>query len=389
MHSRILSTSMTHRSAMSVALLLGACLMLGACGGRSGGDSASQDGKGSAETDDKDKKDNKVPVEIVVAERRGITSSYSSTAALEARGEAQVVAKTSGVLLKLLAEEGDQVKAGQVLARLDSERPRLEVERAQAMLAKLESEYKRAKELFDRKLLAADAQERIRFDLDTQRAVFEMAKLELSYTQVVAPIDGVIAQRLVKEGNLIQNTQALFRIVDVNPLEAVLNVPERELAILRAGMPVSLSVDSSPGRTFDGEIARISPVIDPASGTFRVTCEFRDSSGELKPGMFGRIGVVYAQRDDALTVTREALIEGDGATAVFVIRDGKARRVTVQLGMLNGGLVEILQGVEEGDQVVTTGKVTLRDGVEVQILNGEPAAAIALGSSATDTGAAP
>jgi membrane fusion protein (multidrug efflux system) len=367
--------------------MLGLSLVLLACSGQGGSSSADSDSK-SADAKD-EKKDTKVPVEIVVAARRGITSSYSSTAALEARGEAQVVAKTSGVLLKLLAEEGDQVKAGQVLARLDSERPRLEVQRAQAMLAKLESEYKRAKELYDRKLLAADAQERIRFDLDTQRAVFEMAKLELSYTQIVAPIDGVIAQRMVKEGNLIQNSQALFRIVDTNPLEAVLNVPERELAILRAGMPVSLSVDSSPGRTFAGEIARISPVIDPASGTFRVTCEFRDGSGELKPGMFGRIGVVYAQRENALTVSREALIEGDGATAVFVIRDGKARRVPVQLGMLNGGLVEILQGVEEGDQVVTTGKVTLRDGVDVQVLNGEPAAAIAQGNAAAETGAAP
>lgn len=387
MHSQALIAPQPVRLLARPALMLGLSLMLLACSGQ-GGSAATDSGSGSAAGED-NKKDTKVPVEIVVVARRGITSSYSSTAALEARGEAQVVAKTSGVLLKLLAEEGDQVKAGQALARLDSERPRLELQRAQAMLAKLESEYKRAKELYDRKLLAADAQERIRFDLDTQRAVFEMAKLELSYTQVVAPIDGVIAQRLVKEGNLIQNNQALFRIVDVNPLEAVLNVPERELAILRAGMPVSLTVDSSPGRSFAGEIARISPVIDPASGTFRVTCEFRDGSGALKPGMFGRIGVVYAQRDNALTVSREALIEGDGATAVFVIRDGKARRVPVELGMLNGGLVEILQGVEEGDQVVTTGKVTLRDGVDVQILNAEPAAAIALGSSATDSGAAP
>lgn len=387
MHSQAPIAPQPVRLLARAALMLGLGLVLLACSGQ-GGSAAADSGSGSAAGKDT-KKDTKVPVEIVVVARRGITSSYSSTAALEARGEAQVVAKTSGVLLQLSAEEGDQVKAGQVLARLDAERPRLELQRAQAMLAKLESEYKRAKELYDRKLLAADAQERIRFDLDTQRAVFEMAKLELSYTQIVAPIDGVIAQRLVKEGNLIQNNQALFRIVDVNPLEAVLNVPERELAILRAGMPVSLTVDSSPGRSFAGEIARISPVIDPASGTFRVTCEFRDGSGELKPGMFGRIGVVYAQREDALTVSREALIEGDGATAVFVIRDGKARRVPVELGMLNGGLVEILQGVEEGDQVVTTGKVTLRDGVDVQILNAEPAAVIAQGSSAIDTGAAP
>lgn len=379
------------RRSLSLALLAAiAATSLVACGGKPAGDAAGSAAQASAEEGgEKKKEDPQVPVEVVVAARRGITSSYATTAALEARGEAQVVAKTSGVLLELLAEEGDRVKAGQVLARLDPDRPRLELQRAQAMLAKLESEYQRAKELYERKLLAADAHERLRFDLDTQRAAFEMAKLELSYTQVVAPIDGVIAQRLVKEGNLIQNSQSLFHIVDTDPLEAVLNVPERELAILRPGLPVSLTVDAAPGLRFEGSIARISPVIDPGSGTFRVTCEFRDGSGQLKPGMFGRINVVYAERADALTVTRESLIEGDGATSVFVIRDGKAERVPVTLGLLNGGLVEVLDGIEEGDQVVTTGKVTLRDGVKVQILNPAPSAAIAQGSSAADSSASP
>jgi membrane fusion protein, multidrug efflux system len=367
---------------------LTACLALGlaACGGGAKDPAAAGEAK---QAEAAKREEPQVPVEIVVAERRGITSAYASTAALEPRGEAQVVAKTSGVLLKLMVEEGDRVKAGQVLARLDPERPRLEVQRAQAMLAKLESEYQRAKELFERKLLAADAHERLRFDLDTQRAAYQMARLELSYTDVVAPIDGIIAQRMVKEGNLIQNAQSMFRIVDTDPLEAVLNVPERELAILRPGLPVSLSVDSEPGRQFAGTIARVSPVIDPGSGTFRVTCEFRDPSGALKPGMFGRISVVYAERADALTVTREALIEGDGAVSVFVVREGKARRQPVKLGLLNGGLVEILEGVEEGEQVVTTGKVTLRDGVKVQVLNAEPSAAIAQGGTSSQQSAAP
>jgi len=379
----------TNRSLL-LAFVAAATLSLSACGGgQADVDKTSGEAKQAEAGPDKKKEDPQVPVEVVVAARRGISSSYASTAALEARSEAQVVAKASGVLLKLEAEEGDRVKAGQVLARLDPDRPRLELQRAQAMLAKLEAEYKRAKELYERKLLSADAHESLRFDLDTQRAAYEMAKLELSYTQVVAPIDGVIAQRLVKEGNLIQNNQALFRIVDTDPLEAVLNVPERELAILTAGLPVSMTVDAAPGQTFTGNIARISPVIDAGSGTFRVTCEFVDATGLLKPGMFGRINVVYAERQDALTVTREALIEGDGATSVFVVREGKAQRVPVTLGLLNGGLVEVLDGIQEGDQVVTTGKVTLRDGVKVQILNADPSAAIAQGGGAVDSRSAP
>src|SRR5690606_24189316 len=129
----------------------------------------------------------------------------------------------------------------------------------------------RSKELFARKLIAEDAHERIRYDLDTARAAWELARLELSYANVVAPIGGVIAERMVKQGNLVQTNQALFRIVDSDRLEAVLNVPERELSTMKDGLPVSMRVDALPGRSFEGVVDRVSPVVDAGSGTFRVT----------------------------------------------------------------------------------------------------------------------
>lgn len=356
--------------------LLAAAILLGAgCGGEQ---TAPDKAESSAES--KDGKDGKreeqaVAVETALAQRQSITASYSGTAPLEARGEAQVVAKTSGVLLSLLAEEGDRVKAGQVLARIDPERPRLELQRNEAMLRKLEAEYRRAQELFERKLLAAEAHERIRFDLDTQRAAYEMAKLELSYTNIVAPFDGVVAQRMAKEGNLIQVNQAMFKVVDTSRLEAVLNVPERELATLKAGQTVALRVDAAPGVAFDGAIDRVSPVVDAASGTFRVVAAFSDASGVLKPGMFGRVEVVYDERAQALSVPREALIEGEGVPAVFVVREGRAVRTPIEVGHLSGSLAEVRGGLTEGDRVVTTGKVTLRDGALLQLI-GVPSAAV-------------
>jgi membrane fusion protein (multidrug efflux system) len=349
-----------------------AMLGLSACGGPSQSEGAPAE---SAAAASKKSEEQAVPVETALAERQGITASYSGTAPLEAPGEAQVVAKTSGVLLRLFAEEGDRVKAGQVLARIDPERPRLEVQRNEAMLRKLEAEYRRAQELFERKLLAAEAHERLRFDLDTQRAAYEMAKLELSYTEIVAPFDGVVAQRMAKEGNLIQLNQSMFRIVDTSRLEAVLNVPERELATLKAGQPVALRVDAAPGNVFDGSIDRVSPVVDAASGTFRVVAAFSDASGVLKPGMFGRIEVIYDERAQALTVPREAVIEGEGVPAVFVVREGRAVRTAVELGHVSGSLAEIRGGLVEGDRVVTTGKVTLRDGALLQLI-GVPSAAV-------------
>lgn len=310
-----------------------------------------------------------VPVEVALVSRRAMSASYGATASLEAAGEAQVVSLTSGVLLKLLAEEGDVVQAGQVLARLDPDRKGLALAQSQAQLKKLESEYSRSKELFAKQLVSADAHEKIRSELDVQRAAVDITKLELSYTTITAPISGVVAQRMVKVGNLIQPNAPMFKIVDTSRLEAVLNVPERELDTLRAGLPVTMRVDALPGRSFNGKVGRVSPVVDAGSGTFRVTAIF-EGIGQLKPGMFGRVDIVFDQRPNALTIPRDALLEGDGDTSVFAVRDGKAVRVPVQVGFITGSYAEIRAGLAEGDGVVTVGKVTLRDGATVEVVNG-------------------
>src|SRR6185437_14144039 len=145
------------------------------------------------------------------------------------------------------------------------------------------------------------------------------ARLQLEFTRIVAPVGGVIAERSVKLGNLIQPNQNLFRIVGMDPLQTVLNVPERQLGILKAGQSVALEADALPGKKFEGHILRIAPVVDASSGTFRVTCEFHDKTGLLRPGMFGRVDIIYDQRADALTIPRSALVEEDGETAVFVV----------------------------------------------------------------------
>lgn len=314
-----------------------------------------------------------VPVEVAVATLREIGASYAGTATLSAPGEAMVTAKTSGVALRVLAEEGDPVKRGQALAKLDSDRAGLEVKRSRAMLAKLEAEYARSRELLDRKLIAADTAEKQRYDIATQRAALELAQLELSHTTVVAPIGGVVAQRMIKAGNLVNSSEPLFRIVDTTKLEAVLNVPEREISQMKAGLPVTLMADALPGQDFAGVIDRVAPVVDAASGTFRVTARFDGSDGRLKPGMFGRLLVVHDQRANALTIPRGALLgEADGEPAVFVVDAGVAKRTPVETGHLSGEFVEVTAGLSAGERVVTAGKVAIRDGSKVEVIGDEP-----------------
>jgi membrane fusion protein (multidrug efflux system) len=349
-----------------LGLLFGVALALAlsGCGGPAdAGDEGAKD----------EKKNEAIPVEVAAASERRIAASYSGTANLEVPADAQVVAKTGGVLLRVLVEEGDTVQAGQPLAQIDPERARLEAARSEASMRRLQANYARSKELFERKLVSADANDQLRYEFESAKAAYELARLELSYTTITAPISGVVAQRMAKPGNLIQVNSPVYRIVDNSHLEAVLNVPEREMRTMKAGLPIRMIVDALAGTVFEGEVDRISPVVDAATGTFRVVGVFRGKD-TLRPGMFGRLNIVYDERDAALTVPRIALIEGSGESAVFVVEEGKAVRKVLQLGYVNGEYAEVLEGLKAGEQVITQGRVAVRDGIEVDVLTA-PAAA--------------
>lgn len=240
-------------------------------------------------------------------------------------------------------------------------------------MRKLEANYRRATQLAEQKMVSANDVDQLRFDLDNARAQLRMAKLELAYGNVTAPISGVVATRDIKPGNFVQINTPIFTIVDTSRLEATLNVPEREIEVLKAGQPVQLLVDALPGKTFDGKIDRVSPVVDAGSGTFRVISAF-DGGGLLQPGMFGRIKIRYDQRADALVIPRNALLEDGNAPAVFVVRGGKAARATLKLGYDDGPWVEVRSGLKAGDQVVVAGKSALRDGSAVKVLDGAASA---------------
>ena len=342
---------------------LSACLMLAGCGG--GGDAQAKQ--------DEDKGPDAIPVEVEKVSRRAIAASYGNTATLEPRAESQVVAKTSGVALEVLVEEGQTVRAGQVLVRLDPDRARLQAAQSSAQMRKLEANFKRAQQLEAQQMVSANDLDQLRYDLENARAVNRLANLELSYANVVAPISGVVASRDIKPGNFVQINSPIFRIVDTARLEATLNVPEREITKLRAGQTVELTVDALPGRRFTGTVDRVAPVVDTGSGTFRVVAGF-EGDGELQAGMFSRLAIRYDQREDALVVPRRALLEDGGEPAVYAVREGKASRVPLELGYSDGGWVEVRKGLAEGEAVVVAGKAALREGTAVQVL-GEQAVA--------------
>ena len=311
-----------------------------------------------------------IPVEAATVAHSDVAAFYTGTATLEADEQATVVSQITGVVLEIRAEEGDFVEAGQVLARVESDRYALGVERANADLKRLEMDFQRKQELFDKQLVSAEDYERVSAEYDAQKAAHDLARLDLEYTNIRAPISGFISERLVRAGNLVELHQAVYRVTSYDPLLAVMHVPERELSVLRKGLDVSMSLGAWPGESFTGEVIRISPVIDPATGTFRVTAEIEDHDNMLKPGLFGRVGILYDLHEDVPVIPRSAVITEDELSHVFVINDeGSAARRDVQLGYERNGVIEVLDGLARGETVVTAGKGSLSTGSQVEVVN--------------------
>ena len=315
-----------------------------------------------------------IPVEAALVTSSDMAAFYTGTATLEADKQAVVVSQITGVVLEINAEEGDFVEAGYVLASVETDRYALEVERANAALQRLETDYQRKKELFNKKLVSTEDYERVSAEYEAQKAAYKLAKLDLAYTRIRAPISGYISERMIRVGNLVTLHQPVYHITSYDPLLAVLHVPERELRVLSKGLEVSVALDAWPGELFNGEVIRISPVIDPSTGTFRVTVEVRDQAQMLKPGLFGRVEILYDMHEDVAIIPRSAVITEDEFSHVFVIDDERTvSRRTIELGYENKGYIEVLTGLEKGETVVTAGKGSLSDGTRVEIVGEERA----------------
>lgn len=311
-----------------------------------------------------------IPVEVATVSVGDVSAYYTATATLQAEFEAQVVANLGGLVNEIYVEEGDKVKAGQLLAKLDDRQYKLEVDRADASLRKLENDYKRNKELFDKGLISSETYDNARFQYEQQKASLELAKLNFTFTKIIAPIDGVISERLVKLGNMISPNAGMFKITDFDPLHAIIFVPEHELRKIKVGQKTDLKVDSYPDQVFTGKVLRINPTVDAQTGTFKVTVEIKDASERLKPGMFARVMIEHDTHKGTLLVSKQAITIEDGNESVYVIRGGQSFKMPVTTGFANGTKIELaIAKLAVGDTVVTIGQNSLKDSARVQIIS--------------------
>ena len=310
-----------------------------------------------------------VPVEVTQPRRADIYAKYAATATLSSDADAPAVARVPGEVVELLVEEGDRVAAGQVLARLDGKRLRLEMLEARANLDRARAEYERNVDLHERGLISASMFDSLQYDLEALEALYELKKLTYGYSMIRTPIDGIVAAREIKPGQTLKVNDVAFRITDTKELIAYLQIPQSELSKFAVGHTADIEVASMPGMRFPATIERISPTIDTNNGTFRATAIIDNSDGDLAPGMFGRFTISYEQHENALVIPAEALLAEDEESTVYVVENGEVTRRTIQIGIEVDGNVEVLDGLSENEVIVVVGHSGLRTGSKVLASN--------------------
>jgi membrane fusion protein (multidrug efflux system) len=307
------------------------------------------------------------PVSVEAVNRGDLASYYSANATLEPDKEAEVLARISGVVLQLKAEEGDFVRRGDLLLAIEEDEYRHRLTQAEVEAENQRSRFERAEKMFDQNLVSAEDFDSARRDLRTAEAALELSAYELSLARVTAPFTGRVTVRAVDLGENVSNGTALFTLVDMRRLLARVQVPAREFRAISIDQPVVLTVDSS-GDQLQGTIELVSPVIDATSGTIKVTVAITDFPPTTRPGDFAQVAIETDRHIDTLLVPRIAVVSEKGEQVVFVAEADKAVRRLVAVGFQNDSHAEILDGLAEGEMVVVQGQRSLKDGQPLKIL---------------------
>ena len=364
------------------AFVLAAAVALGACGKGGGAGQAQGAGAGGGPPGGGAPKQPPVPVAVAAASTGSIASYYTATATLAADKEAEILARVSGVVEKLLCEEGDVVAEGAELLLIDNKEYQFRLEQAEAAHKDLEARMQRMEKMREQDLVSTEEYDKVVNDLAGAKAAEGMARLNLSYTRVVAPFAGGIVTRNVDPGQTVNVGTQLFVLSDFKPLLARVHVPSKEFNKLKPDQPVDLVLESS-GIKLKGRIRLVSPTIDPSSGTIKVTVEINEYPAGVRPGDFAQVSIVTERRNNSTLVPKIAIVNDRGEQIVYVSQaDTTAERRVVELGFQDDQNAEIISGVAVGDRVVVKGQRSLKHGAAIKVLDGDNAAQAAGDTSA-------
>jgi membrane fusion protein, multidrug efflux system len=307
-------------------------------------------------------------VKVVQLTTGPIERWYRSSGTLAAIRSAELVAVQPAIIEKVLVDEGDLVKEGQLLARLDGRALSLQADVARVELDNLEEELRRL-ESVSSEAISREEIDKQRYLVEQARAGVKLSRHQAKQTVIRAPFAGTIVTRYVDEGNLATTATPLFHLADLDVLELPLHLPEKDAATVEVGSNVE--VELVDGTVFTAKIERRAPVVDPLTGTVKFTMRAKKARAGATtglppgaaPGAFARARVLVDARTAAPGLPREAVFQLEGKPHVFVVVDGKAERREVKLGLEGGDRVEILAGLAPTDAVVAEGNAGITEGM--------------------------
>jgi len=309
-----------------------------------------------------------VPVELARVERRDVPSFFVGTATIEAEQRADILSKVAGTVQRLHVEEGADVREGQVLLEIDAAEPAARLQESRVRLESLERELERVAALHDKGLASDREFEDQKLQVEQTRAQLEVGKIAVEWATVRAPFAGRITARNVDIGQTVTVGTVLLSIADLDPLLARVYMPEKQVERVALGQDVRIVSDSRADESHAGRVDLIAPVVDPRSGTVKVTVALAGDPGRLRPGAFVRAMIKTDVHSGALVVPKQALQSEGGETYVYRAVADSVLKVRIETGYTDPQWTEVVSGLDVGDRVVTVGQGGLRHGTHVREL---------------------
>ena len=311
-----------------------------------------------------------VPVSVAAVETGTVSSYIRSTANLVSDNEVKVLSESEGRIARLLVDEGAWVSKGQTLATLDGGDTGIDLAKRKVKAENSRLVYERGERMLSEGLISQETFEKLRMENEMSRQEVAESEYRIGKTAIRAPFSGRITSRLVEQGQHVRPAEEMFVLADFDPLVAYIHLPEKEVLGLRTGRESRITLKADESVVFNGRIRQISPVVDPATGTVKVTVEAVAPLPEaVRPGGFVTIDILRESRPGSVLLPRQAVLRELQSAHVFVAKNGIAERRAVQLGMEEGERIQVLSGVAAGERVIIAGQGSLKQGSPVEILS--------------------
>ncbi|ALJ37325.1 efflux RND transporter periplasmic adaptor subunit [Azospirillum brasilense] len=314
-----------------------------------------------------------MPVEALPVKVGTVSRQVTAVGSLLSSESVVIRPEVAGKVSEIAFLEGQAVKKGAVLIRLDDSIARATLAQAQASIAFSRAELSRAEELYRQRTGPARNREQALAKLQSDEATVQLAKAQLEKLTLTAPFDGVLGLRKVSVGDVVAAGKDIVNLEAIETLKLDFRVPELYLPTVRTGQTLKVAVDSFGGRTFDGTVYAIDPLVDVNGRAVVIRARVPNKDGALRPGLFARVALTLDQTPNAVLVPEQSVSAFGNRQFVFKVVDGKAVQTTVTLGERRNAEVEITAGLQPGDVVVTAGQLKIRDGAPVVVVNNKPA----------------